>query len=410
MKISPVSVAIVSMILPILAQLELDVLKLEEEDDSNGSAQQADLYMAVSLRIIEIELAEIQDLIIKLNTTNTNHQGLSKDFTTKLQNMKTEMEALEKFDRTGVVEKEKVNKQLQKELVQCQADLQVTPAPSIEHVPGNCSHGHLLNVTGPNTYAATEYGTSYPFGAWGHDPKPAAGKENWYWLVVLTSSNVYSNFIRWYSSHSTLVVGSNAGDVIIASGNPTTNTVQGPNVVMYGDALYYGCYNSPNLCRFNMTARTITTVALPNVGYNNKFPFCHLGACYTYTDIDVATDESGVWVVYATAENFGNVVLSKVESGITPLLGRTWNTSLHKRTVTNTFVACGVLYATRFLDKDTEEIFYSLDTVTGQERYDLNLRFRKMSTNIHSLNYNPNDRQLYMYSDAYVLTYQLVFG
>lgn len=228
--------------------------------------------------------------------------------------------------------------------------------------------------------------------------------------MALTSSNVFANYIRQYSSLSTIVVGVGATDTSISPSNPTTNTIQGPNMVMYGDALYYGCYNTPYVCRFNMSDRTITNVALPqNTGYNNKFLFGHLDASYGYTDFDLATDESGVWVVYSSATNFGNVILSEVLPGIPPVLGRSWNTSLHKRTVTNTFMVCGVLYATRFLDKHTEEIFYSFDTEAGRERYDLRIHIKKMQTNIQSLNYNPRDQMLYMYSDAYILSYNAVF-
>ncbi|KAI5606395.1 olfactomedin-4-like [Silurus asotus] len=72
-------------------------------------------------------------------------------------------------------------------------------------------------------------------------------------------------------------------------------------------------------------------------------------------------------------------------------------------------MVCGVLYATRFLDKQTEEIFYSFDTETGEERYDLRIRIQKMQTNIQSLNYNPQDQMLYAYSDAYIVSYSTVF-
>ncbi|KAL4613695.1 olfactomedin-4-like [Arapaima gigas] len=385
-----------------LLQLEGDIRVLEIEDDG-------DLFGAISLRIIEIELAEIMDLFVKLNTTNTVQQRLSANTAAQLVNLKSEMELLEKFDRTKVVLEKEKNKRLKRDLKDCEAKSEVTIAPPTITVPGNCPYGHLLNVTGPTSYITTQYGTSYPYGAWGRDPKPALGKEDWYFLVALTSSSVYANYVREYSSYSALILGVSAGDVTIASSNPTTNTVQGPNAVLYGDALYYNCYNSPSVCRFNMSARTVSTVALPAAAYNNKFSFCHLEACYIYTDIDMATDESGVWAVYSTPQNFGNVVLSKVEvdGGLT--LGRTWNTSLHKRTATNTFMACGVLYGTRYVDKQNEEVFYSFDTVTGQERFDLGLRIKKTSTNVQSLNYNPRDRMLYMYSDSYVLAYQVTF-
>ncbi|MBN3298201.1 OLFM4 protein, partial [Amia calva] len=256
----------------------------------------------------------------------------------------------------------------------------------------------------------TEYGTSYPYGSWGMDPKPAPGKEGWYWLVVLTSSNVYANYIRTYSSHSALIVSKNAGDVTITASNPTTNSLIGPGSVMYDNALYYNCYNYPKVCRFDMTTKSIHSVELPGAGYNNKFPYCHLTSCYTYTDIDLSTDESGLWVVYASEANFGNVVLSRLNASITLNILQTWNTSLFKKAISNTFMACGVLYATRYVDKDIEEIFYALDTTTGMERGNLSIRFRKVSGIVQYLNYNPRDHLLYVYNDAYILTYQSVFG
>lgn len=53
------------------------------------------------------------------------------------------------------------------------------------------------------------------------------------------------------------------GTVQIHAANPTTNTVQGPNVVLYGDALYYNCYNQDAVCRFNLSTKTVSTLQLP---------------------------------------------------------------------------------------------------------------------------------------------------
>ncbi len=85
----------------------------------------------------------------------------------------------------------------------------------------------MVNVSGPKTYSLTEYGTSYSFGAWGRDANPAPGDENKYWLVVLSSSNAYGNFIRQYNSLSTIILGIGSKDTYISSSNPTTNTIQG---------------------------------------------------------------------------------------------------------------------------------------------------------------------------------------
>ncbi|KAF7707719.1 olfactomedin-4-like [Silurus meridionalis] len=385
-----------------LEQLEERVSVLEKEDDGG-------LYGAVSLRIIELELDEILELMSKLNRTIDSHRQISQSTATKLHSMTKGMRELEALDISNVVSKERENQRVKRDLAKCEHKLQATPQPPTPQTR-HCPQGQLVNVTGPRTYALTKYGTSYPYGAWGKDPKPAPGKEDMYWLVALTSSSVYANYVRHYSSLSTMLVGVGAVDTIIASSNPTTNTIEGPNVVMYGGALYYNCYYSPSVCRFNISARSVTNTQLPkNTGYYNKFPFGHLGAEYSYTDLDLATDESGVWVVYSTPENFGNMILSELIEGSPPSLGRTWNTSVYKRTVTNTFMVCGVLYATRFLDKQTEEIFYSFDTETGEERFNLKIRIQKMQTNIQSLNYNPRDRMLYAYSDAYIVSYSTVF-
>lgn len=53
------------------------------------------------------------------------------------------------------------------------------------------------------------------------------------------------------------------GNVQISPTNPTTNTIQGPNVVLYAGALYYNCYNKDAVCRFNLTSKGVTSLDLP---------------------------------------------------------------------------------------------------------------------------------------------------
>ncbi|XP_042609331.1 olfactomedin-4-like [Cyprinus carpio] len=385
-----------------IRQLLDNVSMLEKEDNGN-------LYAAVSLRIIELELAEIQDLLDKLNRTTNNYQQQSLQTAAEFHDMTETMAELEKFDSLQVIAKEHENKIIKRDLERCNEELNSTsPTPTLS--PGPCGFGRMVNVSGPKTYSLTEYGTSYPYGAWGRDANPAPGNENKYWLVVLTSSNVYGNFIRQYNSLSTIILGIEPTDTYISSSNPTTNTIQGSNMVMYANALYYNCYDTYSVCQFNLTTQSVSTVDLPSdTGYDDKFPFRHLDTTYSYTDMDFATDESGVYVIYATTSNFGNVVISKIETSNPPVLGQTWSTSLHKATATNTFMVCGVLFATRYLDKKTEQIFYSYDTKTNIERYDLKLNITKRQTNIEFLNYDPRDHLLYVYSDAYIVTYELVF-
>ncbi|XP_072242678.1 olfactomedin-4-like [Leuresthes tenuis] len=387
-----------------LPQLEEDVEKLEKENDG-------ELYGALSLHIIENELFEIMQLFEKLNSTAQAHQDLADEATQQLQDLRSDMQDLEKFDTVQVVKKQQANQRLKRDLDQCRNGIHPTSQPT-RPPKGACPHGQFLNVTGPRVYTAGEYPGSHKYGAWGRDPKPEAGKENWHWLVMLTASNRYSNYVRLYSTLSSLIAGvSVPGNVQIHPSNPTTNTIQGPNVVLYGGALYYNCYNKDAICQFSLTTKSVTTIQLPKgTRYNSKGNFCQLEECYPYTDMDLATDESGVWVIYTTTQDFGNLVLSKVERGEQPALGQTWRTSVYKQSVTNTFMACGVLYATRYVDKHTEEIFYSFDTATGRENFTVGIFVNKMSPNIESLNYSPVDQMLHAYCDSYMVSYKVLFG
>uniref|UniRef100_A0A671WGS9 Olfactomedin-4-like n=1 Tax=Sparus aurata TaxID=8175 RepID=A0A671WGS9_SPAAU len=387
-----------------LPRLEEDVSTLEREDDG-------ELYGVISLQVVQNELTDIQELIARLNNTILENEHLTHVTNTKLTDLKAEMQELESYDTMQVVRGKLDNRRLRRDLDQCRNT--VLPFTNTTEPPhGNCPHGQFRNISGPRVSTAGEYPGSYKYGAWGRDPKPEAGKESWHWLVLLTSGNKHSNYVRLYSSLSAFVGGvSTPGNVLIHSANPTTNTIQGPNVVMYRGALYYNCYNQDEVCRFNLTSKTVTNMKLPKgTRYNSKGNFCHLDECYPFTDLDLATDESGVWVIYTTNQDFGNLVLAKLEDDEQLRLGQTWHTSAYKQGITNTFMVCGVLYATRYVDKETEEIFYSFDTTTGVERFNLGIFIKKMYPNILSLNYSPVDQMLHAYCDSYMVSYKVLFS
>ena len=48
-------------------------------------------------------------------------------------------------------------------------------------------------------------------------------------------------------------------------------------------------------------------IDLPNANYHGTSPY----AIELNTDIDLAVDENGLWAIYATEANLGNIVMSK---------------------------------------------------------------------------------------------------
>ncbi|XP_051884434.1 olfactomedin-4 isoform X2 [Pristis pectinata] len=380
-----------------LQELVQRINALEEEYDG-------DLYSIVSFRIIEIESAELTDLLNQLQEMKSKNQGIMDDLVVKVQNITNEVDELERYDRLKVVQEHRKSMILKRSLSSCQSALLVTPTPPVTAHPGSCSFGKLVGVSHPKSSMLNHYGSSYRYGSWGMDPWPALGKEDQYWLTILSSSNRYGNKIRVFSSYRKFLTHSGAVDVTFK-----THNAQGSGGTMYKDAYYYNCYNLDQLCRFDMTTQEILSVKLPYAGFNDKFPYCTASSCYGYSDMDLATDENGLWVLYATELNYGNLVISQLNATDMSLL-KSWNTTLYKRSATNAFLVCGIVYATRYVSSEVEEIFYMFDTTTGVEQNNLAIQFRKVSPGIQYINYNPRDKLLYVYSDAYVVSYSLFFS
>uniref|UniRef100_A0A8B9JX90 Si:ch211-173a9.6 n=1 Tax=Astyanax mexicanus TaxID=7994 RepID=A0A8B9JX90_ASTMX len=138
-------------------------------------------------------------------------------------------------------------------------------------------------------------------------------------------------------------------------------------------------------------------------GASNRFSYHY----YPNQILDFASDERGMWVTYATEASKGKLVLGKIDEAAFAL-SEVWETSIFKQSVTNAFMICGVLYATRSVDTNTEEIFYAYDTQTREENY-VSLPFEKFQDSYVSLDYNPTDQKLYMYNSGYYVSYNVKF-
>uniref|UniRef100_A0A8C8CLQ9 Olfactomedin-like domain-containing protein n=1 Tax=Oncorhynchus tshawytscha TaxID=74940 RepID=A0A8C8CLQ9_ONCTS len=147
----------------------------------------------------------------------------------------------------------------------------------------------------------------------------------------------------------------------------------GNNYIVHGNTLYYQ-KNSP----FSMAKLNLTT------------------SKYDYRVIEKASATFS----YSFSAN-QNMDFSD-EFGIEDV----WSTGVYKSLVGNTFMVCGVLYATRPVDVHTEEIFYSYDTKTEQENY-LRIPFEKFQDEYLNLHYNPIDQKIYMYNKGYYVPYSV---
>uniref|UniRef100_A0A3Q4GNI0 Olfactomedin-4-like n=1 Tax=Neolamprologus brichardi TaxID=32507 RepID=A0A3Q4GNI0_NEOBR len=274
--------------------------------------------------------------------------------------------------------------------------------------------GLITNISDPITAKVSPHGKSYVSGSWGkQSQKESEGQKNSYWVQPLLSSHIWGNTVRLYQTYEDLMASTNHREYTFASSYSHPSTNEGPNAVLYGEALYYHCYRSADVCRYDLETNEVKRVTLPGtgVGFNNKFPYCYYD-CRLNSDVDVEADETGLWALYATIGNHGNIVISRLvwDSEVKSLnVTQTWETRLFKKAVSNAFMVCGVMYATRYVNEFREEVFYAFDTATGKEDNSLAIPLEKVAKAVASLSYNPTNKQIYMYNDGYLLAYQVYF-
>lgn len=224
-----------------------------------------------------------------------------------------------------------------------------------------------------------------------------SARKNLYWVAPLNTDGRRLDAVRLHSSYQDLLLYKNPIDTLIPGFG------QGAGPVLYNGSFFFNCFNTRDLCRMNLDTNTVERKALPNAAFNNRFSYSGTN----WHSIDLAGDENGLWALYATERTEGNLVIGRINP-TTLAVEKTWVTSEFKPAMTNAFMACGVLYATRAISTHREEIFYSYDTKTGREAQP-NILLEKITETVQALSYNPNDRRLYMYSEGYLLIYDAFF-
>ncbi|NWR46159.1 MYOC protein, partial [Regulus satrapa] len=140
---------------------------------------------------------------------------------------------------------------------------------------------------------------------------------------------------------------------------------------------------------------------IPGAGYHGQYPYSWGG----YTDIDLAVDETGLWVIYSTEKARGAIVLSKLDPE-TLEIRRTWETNIRKRGVANSFLICGTLYTVSSYSAPNATVNFAYDTATGTSRA-LGIPFENRFRYLSMLDYNPAERQLFAWDSFNMVTYPI---
>ncbi|XDB56164.1 PREDICTED: olfactomedin-4 [Capra hircus] len=355
-------------------------------------------YTELDFELIKMEVKEMEKLIKQLKVGFAGSTVIIDQLEVEIRNMTILVGQLETLDKNNVLAIRRQMLALKNKLKECEeASKEENPPPPPPPAPGSCAHGGVVNVSKPAVVQLNWLGFSYKYGAWGRDYSPQNPGNGVYWVAPLNTNGRTLQYYRLYNTKDDLLLYTNARQNQITYG-------QGSGTVVYKNNMYVNWYNTQNMAKINLTTNRVDlSQALPNAAYNNRFSYANVG----WQDMDFAVDENGLWVIYATEASTGNIVISKLNDTTLAVLN-TWHTKQYKPSVTNTFMVCGVLYATRTLNTRIEEIFYYYDTNTGQEGR-LNIVMQKMQENVQSINYHPFEQKLFVYNDGYLLNYDLVF-
>ncbi|XP_013889000.1 adhesion G protein-coupled receptor L2 isoform X10 [Austrofundulus limnaeus] len=236
-------------------------------------------------------------------------------------------------------------------------------------------------------------------GAWCKDPLQAGDK-------------IY--FMPWTPYRTdTLIEYSSLDDVKNARQTITyklPHRVDGTGFVVYDGAVFFNKERTRNIVKFDLRTRIKSGEAIiNNANYHDTSPYKWGGK----TDIDLGVDETGLWVIYATEQNNGMMVISQLNP-YTLRFEATWETTYDKRSASNAFMVCGVLYVVRSTYEDNESevskslIDYIYNTKLNRGEY-VDIHFPNQYQYIAAVDYNPRDNQLYVWDNFYVLRYNLEF-
>nr|BAB85495.1 Tiarin [Xenopus laevis] len=362
-------------------------------------------YTELDFELLKLEINEMESLVVQLKSSINGSSVLVESLFVEIHNISIMVNQLESYDKNNVLAVRREIAALRKRLEECEKNHVNPTQPSISY--GTGKHGGLANISKPFVVQLNWLGFPYKFGGWGKDTFPGANQDI-HWVAPLQTDGRIMNIMRFYTSYDDLLLFKKPTDKILTK-NLQYNQIdysicgQGGGMMVYNNSMYYNRYNTKDICKYNVDTNAVERKPLTDASFNNRFSY----ASSSWQDIDLASDEDGLWVIYSTEQNSGNIVISKLNS-TTLTVEKTWTTSQYKLGATNAFMVCGVLYATRTLSTRKEEIFYMYDTKTNKEGK-LSIILDKMMENVQSLAYNPNDQKLTMYNDGYLISYDLAF-
>jgi hypothetical protein len=251
-----------------------------------------------------------------------------------------------------------------------------TDCDDTDATSGDCTICTISSVS--TATSSVNRGSTY--GAWMRDPLETLGSG-----LVWEMDSYGGSTLLEYPSEADMVAGTSS------TSSSLTYGWDGTGHAVYDGYLYYNKAGSNTLIEYDLSTNTVnSTLSLSSAGYRNTYHYQWGG----YSDIDFASDENGLWVLYGTSSNSGKMVISSLSTN--PLaVDNTWNTaSATKTSIGNAFMTCGVMYATNSYSSGSATINYAYDTNTSTDS-NPSILAGSFDGYLSSLQYDPVNGVLY---------------
>ncbi|KAM6929195.1 olfactomedin-like protein 3B [Lycodopsis pacificus] len=181
---------------------------------------------------------------------------------------------------------------------------------------------------------------------------------------------------------------------------------RGPGSTVYGGYLYYIQQEDDmdmQVVKYDLLSGSVTDAAM--------FPVESHATVYNLnpeTVADLAADDEGLWLLYATSDSEPNIHLAKMDRDSLDI-EQIWDTRCPRENAEAAFVVCGtvyVVYNTRLASRSRIQCLFDVNDMVISEEAPLIYFPRRYGAHA-SLKYNPEEKQLYAWDDGYQIIYRL---